>query len=277
MIRLSRNWLFLILSALLGATPLAHGQPAGADSGQGSSAAAPVQAPALAPAPVVAPVVAPATFASADDAKAALDRVAAERSEVGARYASQERECLKKFFTTACLDAAKDQQRVALGRLRTTEVEAKAFLRRDRVARSDQALEQKRLDDEREAKLIEKEVLLREQAQERKKQDSEARLREAAQAPAVPAGPSARERKQDQRLKEWAAGEAQEQADRARNIADYEAKVKAAEENRRKVAQRKANKARERAIKAEQAAKAAQATEAAKQAREAKNAEANRP
>ncbi|MBC7416454.1 MAG: hypothetical protein H7327_16145 [Herminiimonas sp.] len=76
---------------------------------------------------------------------------ARQRAAVAARYAKDQQACSTAFFMTRCLDAAREHRRAELARLRTPEIEANAFKRRARVIERDRALDEKRLKSEQEA------------------------------------------------------------------------------------------------------------------------------
>ena len=76
-------------------------------------------------------------------ASAALEDVARTRAQVQAQLANDERACMPTFFTTHCLDQARERRRAALVRLRSIEVEANTYQRRARVEERERALAQK--------------------------------------------------------------------------------------------------------------------------------------
>ena len=59
-----------------------------------------------------------------------ISRIAAERSAADAAYVARERECLRQFVVTACLDGAKQQRRATLNRLKREEIEHDEAARR---------------------------------------------------------------------------------------------------------------------------------------------------
>ncbi len=189
-------------------------------------------------------------FSSAEDADRAIDRVTAETARVEQAYVAEQRACYAKFLTTRCLDAAKDRRRAALAELRATDVAAKAWLRKDKADRRDEALSQRRIDDERDVREREQEVKAREAAQERKRLSSEERQQEAARVQSQAPAPDTRALKQEQRLQQRNEQAARDQAQREKNVGDYDRKVKAAQERQREVAERQARKEAEQAGKA---------------------------
>ncbi len=82
-----------------------------------------------------------------DKAKAALDDVIEARLDVDRLYSSQRVACYDKFFATSCMNDVREKQRAALSKIRKIEVEANAFLRKEKAAERDRALA------EREAKV----------------------------------------------------------------------------------------------------------------------------
>jgi colicin import membrane protein len=80
------------------------------------------------------------SITSNDNAERALEEVAKERILVETDFTSQEQGCYLRFFTTFCLDKAKEQRRHALEQLRSIEIEANAFQRRSRVIERDRVL-----------------------------------------------------------------------------------------------------------------------------------------
>lgn len=182
---------------------------------------------------------------SVPEADAALSEAAAERSEIEARYVVEEQACHPNFFTTSCIQKAKDRRRIALAALRAIEIEANAFKRKARVAERDQALVER----------LEKD--------ERQRQERESRVPAAEPAPAAvnieepvqkaqPTNDLAtektlpREKSQPPAVKRQIAEDPISAEKRAANIAAYEKKKREALERQQKVAQRKAEKEQKR-------------------------------
>lgn len=80
------------------------------------------------------------SLTSVEVANKALTEVADAKAEVAARDLEQRRACYTKFFVNHCLDAAKEQRRLALKAIRPIDVTANAFLRKDRADERDKAL-----------------------------------------------------------------------------------------------------------------------------------------
>ncbi|MFL6710657.1 MAG: hypothetical protein ACJ8HI_20840 [Massilia sp.] len=90
------------------------------------------------PAPVPSAV---APTSSNEDAQRKLDLVKVERERAEVRFAAAERVCYTRFFTNNCLDAAREEHRIALGNVRAIEIEAQHFQRKTRADERDVALE----------------------------------------------------------------------------------------------------------------------------------------
>jgi colicin import membrane protein len=71
------------------------------------------------------------------------ERIAAERAAVNARFAEQERACQEKFVVTACVDAARKEQRQTLMRLKRAETVLDEAERRETAARRRQVLQER--------------------------------------------------------------------------------------------------------------------------------------
>ena len=75
-----------------------------------------------------------------DKAKAALDDVIEARLDVDRLYSNQRVACYDKFFATSCMNDVREKQRAAMSKIRKIEVEANAFLRKEKAAERDRAL-----------------------------------------------------------------------------------------------------------------------------------------
>ena len=137
------------------------------------------------------------SFSSAAEANQAIDRVEKESAVIEQRYIDERSACFSRFLTTACLDAALDRRRSALSSLRDLEVQAKAWLRKDRADRRDEALARRRADDARDTQERAQQVKEREAAMERKRLDSEERQGQSRRSATDTVPPGLR---QDQRL-----------------------------------------------------------------------------
>ena len=72
--------------------------------------------------------------AAANDEVHERERIASERALVHAEFTARQRECQTRFAVTACVDAARSQQREALGRLHREELLLDDARRRQRAA-----------------------------------------------------------------------------------------------------------------------------------------------
>lgn len=179
---------------------------------------------------------------SVAEADAALAAAAAERAGIEARYMTEEQACHPKFFTTSCIEQAKERRRVAISALRPVEIEANAFKRQTRVAERDRALAERLEKDEGER-------------QERASRLSPDQAATSATVPHEPArGEQAppnvtREIESEATANRPKVGEGISAEKRAANIAAYEKKRRDALERQKTVAQRKAEKEQKRNAK----------------------------
>ena len=74
------------------------------------------------------------SISSAELAKMALTEVDVVRDEIERRFTQSRTDCMNKFFMSRCIADAKEIRRAALYNIRKIEVEANAFLRKDRAA-----------------------------------------------------------------------------------------------------------------------------------------------
>lgn len=80
------------------------------------------------------------TGKKAEDALAAVDRFTAVSE---ARYIELQRVCYGKFFTTRCLDSAKDDHRVTLKAINKVEIEANRYQRQARADEADRSIQER--------------------------------------------------------------------------------------------------------------------------------------
>jgi hypothetical protein len=73
-------------------------------------------------------------------ARTALTDVDVVRKAVEQRFAEGRADCMNKFFMTRCVDEAKEIRRASLYSIRKVEVEANAFLRKDRAAERERTI-----------------------------------------------------------------------------------------------------------------------------------------
>ena len=185
---------------------------------------------------------------SVAEADAALAAAAKERTEIAARYAAEEQACHPKFFTTSCIDQAKERRRKAEASIRPVEIEANTFKRQARLDHREKALAERLEKEERQRQ----ERANKGQSPERKARQLDMQLPppESATAESVQEtqsnAPSDRSAKHEAKLKQKQAEDAANAEQRAENIANYEKKKQEALERQQKVAERKAEKERKR-------------------------------
>ena len=92
------------------------------------------------------------SIASVPQADRALDEVKPVREAIENLYADEQAACYERFLVSACLADAKDKRRKAMQAVRRIEVEAKAFLRKDKADERDRAVA------ERQAKAVGKTI-----------------------------------------------------------------------------------------------------------------------
>ena len=207
----------------------------------------------------------PGSILSVEQADRAIVEVQAERKELEAAYADAQYACYSKFFSSPCVDKAKEDRRLALNLLGPIEVEAKAYKRRDTVVQRDKLLDAQRAKEASEAPARAEQEKINEQKAAQKAADVAARQAAPEKAPggrkaATPradAPPKAEGRdriaEHQARLEKDRAQEAADADKRAKNIADYERKQQESLERQRRVVEKKAEadkKAQERAAKA---------------------------
>lgn len=179
---------------------------------------------------------------SIGEADAALSEAAAERAEVEARYLADEQACHPNFFTTSCIQKAKERRRVALSAIRPVELEASAFKRKLRVTERDQALAERLEKDEK-------------QRQERTSSMPAVEPEVVAGAPEASSPKvqttlfSKPEKQPSSTASRQKSGDGVSAEERAANIAAYEKKKREALERQQKVVQRKADKEQKRKAK----------------------------
>ena len=172
-------------------------------------------------------------YRSAEEAEAAIARSTAQAAQVQQDYVNQSRVCYQKFFTTSCLDEAIERRRAALHTLKDTEVDARAWLRKNRAQQRDAALEEKRISDERDWQERQADIKAREEALERKRLSSEERQREVARRQAEQV-PDTRVQQHRQAERERQARAAREAPERARYVEAYQRKQQEAADRQRK-------------------------------------------
>jgi len=82
----------------------------------------------------------PGAITSAVSEREALANIDAARREAEQTFSVERTRCYDKFFTSSCLSEAKDTRRIALSNIRKVEVEANAFLRKEKAAERDRVI-----------------------------------------------------------------------------------------------------------------------------------------
>lgn len=191
--------------------------------------------------PAAAPAV--ATPGALPDFGSEHDRINSAKSWAEYRYAQAERACYDKFFTTHCIEKAKDVRRTELHTIRERELALDEAERADRAARRDQdrAIREAQYKAERPQ---------REAAEQKNRADFEnkqeqQRLNEAqrqAEAPQRAANAQAYGKKQsdyDAKLKAAQEQGAANAAKRAQNVKQYQEKQQEAVQRQRELDERR--------------------------------------
>ena len=147
-------------------------------------------------------------------------RIAAERAAAMARFAEQERSCREQFVVTACVEAARKEQRMTLARLHRSELVLADQERREAAARRRQDLQQRATVQEG-----------------RTSQASPAPAHASARPAPMPNAPAAA------RPQRSASSAAEQRAIEQRNEAAFEARSRAAQARREAVELRNAQRA----------------------------------
>jgi hypothetical protein len=91
----------------------------------------------------------PGSIQSGEAAEQALSEAGRRRAEIAARFAADERACMKRFFVNSCVADAREHERHGLAEVRKVEVEAKAVQRRLHIEERDRELAEKQTERER--------------------------------------------------------------------------------------------------------------------------------
>ena len=197
---------------------------------------------------------------SVEQADAQLARVAQDRAAAENDYAASEQVCYSKFFVNNCLDKAKELRRVRLAELRTLEIDANYFKRKNAVEVRDHELEDR---NERDA---------REEAS-RIANPPKPRVNPADKPRPQPARtlPTQKQAEHAAREQQRAGKESAEAGERAKKVEAFQQKQIDAAERQKRVADKQAERAAKRARhEADEAAKKAAEAEKAKQKAQAK-------
>jgi colicin import membrane protein len=138
-------------------------------------------------------LVAAAQGPAALDDRAERERIARERSEATARHDQRRRECEQRFAVTACVDAARAEQRQTMIRLRRQEALLDEGQRKARAAQRLAAIEQKR--GEERVRVVVPRAEARASAPEPRPPRGAASSAERASTPPAPAAASAVDRR----------------------------------------------------------------------------------
>lgn len=193
---------------------------------------------------------------SAESARSALQDVQEARTHIEARYTAEQHACYPKFFTTSCLDKVTEHRRKDLAAIRPIEVEANAFVRKSKVVESDRRLAEKAAQNEADAaqraKDGEHKALVIHDKEATDQRDAVSRETQRQKRADDAARKTADHAAKEQQRK---AHEEKDATQHAANIVKYHKKVHEAEMRQKDVAQKKAERQRQRAEKAAKAAK----------------------
>lgn len=170
------------------------------------------------------------TSSSLAEAERKLADAIAERSAIEAEFAASEQVCYKKFFVNSCLEKAKEKRREALAVVRSIEVEAELYQRRDKADARDRALAESQKEFEADAA-------------QRAANPRPERVEEPAPEPKPIAAQTNRAAENAAKLKRIAEKEQAEAGQRAQNAANFE--KKRLESERREAQRRKRQAERE--------------------------------
>ena len=173
--------------------------------------------------------VAPASTSLAE-AERKLAGAIARRKAIEAEFAASEQVCYSKFFVNSCLEKAKEKRREALAVVRSIEVEAELYQRRDKADARDRALAETQKEFEADAA-------------QRAANPRPERVEEPAPAPKPIAAQANRAAENAAKLKRIAEKEQAEAGQRAQNAANFEKKRQ--ESERREAQRRKRQEERE--------------------------------
>lgn len=82
---------------------------------------------------------------SVDQAERALERLPGARAEAEQRLARGKADCYERFFVSSCLSDVQQESRKLRTAIRRVEVEARAFLRKEKAAERDRAVADREL------------------------------------------------------------------------------------------------------------------------------------
>lgn len=206
-------------------------------------------APVSDPEPIIGP------SRTVEQAKAHITEAATEEARIENEYLAQQLVCYKRFFVNDCLDAAKEERRIALNVTTAKDNEAQHFLRQNAL-------------DVRDAEIAKAEADFA--AKDANMAIMPPREPRTVTAPPPPKPSTVPQRRARQAEREQAAA-ARTQAEagkRAASVADFEKRKAESAQRQKDVATRKAERAADQTKKAAEkaAAEAAAAADAAKKA-----------
>lgn len=175
---------------------------------------------------------------SQETAASALAEITQTRSGIETRFVADQQACYPKFFTTSCLNKAKEQRRVDLLRVRPIEIEANAYIRQARVVERDRRLAEKAAENAGKPMLNEAPHEEKVKASGNEPAEMMQDMQRKARADAY-AKRNAEHAEKQQNLKQ---NEHAEEQKRAANIKKYEEKVKESEARQQDILKRKAEK-----------------------------------
>ena len=183
----------------------------------------------------------PGSIQSEETAEQALREVDQQRAGVEQKFATGQHDCYSRFFATNCLDAAKEERRVALAQIRKVEVDANAYIRSARVVERDRKLAAKREHDAANPPTPIGETAPKQNSSSPADHDPNEGARRSAE--------------HDAKAKAQQQQDAAKAPERAAKAEAYNKKVADAEQRQRDVAQKKAEKQKDAENKAAKAAK----------------------
>ncbi|GAC1317683.1 MAG: hypothetical protein NVSMB28_05520 [Collimonas sp.] len=190
------------------------------------------------------------TLNSVETANRALTDVANAKAEVEARDLEQRRVCYAKFFVNHCLDAAKEQRRLAMKAIRPIDITANAFLRKDRADERDKALEVHNAGQPAEAAQKAQDQKEKELSNADKVRQGAAREKEVASNTRKHLGEAdKRVADHNAKVKKAQQDEAAKASQRTANVTAFEKKAQDSAARQREVAANKAAKAKDLANK----------------------------
>jgi colicin import membrane protein len=181
---------------------------------------------------------------STGTADRALQESKQMRAQIENTYLHEQRVCFPKFFSSSCMERAKDARREALASVHSVEIEANAFKRRANAAERDREVTEKQTNWEKDSHQRE-EDLQRKNAEPSKEVPVESEADKQKRLGHEDANRVAQEKRvaeHDAKLKQLQEQDAADAGKRAENVAAYEKKVHEAEERQREVAEKKAQK-----------------------------------